>query len=151
MEGAVPGRLTNASFAFANEGYETASGLTPGLFVGFDQRVAEVFWAAEKQMVKMLQFVPLFRRIARAAQTYHVQATNSIVAPSDGKWGQVLANGRSTLHQGQGPHAHKLVNQTISGNESPVIDGGVSAQQRAIRDNRPIPDPDVVSEMAMGH
>ena len=53
---------------------------------------------------------------------------NAIVATRHSVGGQVLANRRAPLHEGERAHAHKLVDDAIAGNEGAVAQGHMTSQ-----------------------
>ena len=64
---------------------------------------------------------------------------------------QVFADGGAALHQGQGAHAHKLVDQAMARKKRSVLHRHMPAQQHAIGKDDAIPQAAVMRDMRVGH
>src|SRR6266702_4800953 len=99
-------------------------------------------------MIELFQFEALGCTQAGAAQTYRVEAANTIITAGDRIGRKVFTNGRAALHQRERADTHKLMNETIAGNESAVRHADVAAQQATVGNDNGISDPAVVCDVA---
>src|SRR6185503_7020383 len=83
----------------------------------FLEGLAQRAVAAKQEMIEAFEFQALITRHAGTPQADNIQAADAIIASRDAERWQVFADSRSALHQGQCSDAHKLVDQTIAGDE----------------------------------
>ena len=102
-------------------------------------------------MVKSLQLQPPFVRKAGATESDRIQSANAVDATRHAERRQILADGRAALHQRQSADTHKLVHQTIAGNEGAILNNDVAPEQRAVGDNHLTAHLRVVPHMTMRH
>ena len=73
------------------------------------------------------------------------------MTPGNGEGGQILADRRAALHEGQHAHPRKLVHETVAGDKRPVLHRYVATQQRAIGQDHVAAEMAVMGHMRAGH
>ena len=123
---ASPGISAYPAFCGSNEFEESRRGRASEFFSCRGNRRAQLLTAAKQEMIESPQLQPLFAGKPRTPQSNSVQSADAIVSARNGERGQIFADGRTALHEGQGPDASELMHEAIAGDERTVLDCHVS-------------------------